>query len=78
MALVNRNADPIPLVREEHLIASSSLVRQARDYLQPIPMALGAVLGFLLFGIVGVFRKGKRAVDVHPTSASPYVQQKQL
>jgi len=80
VALVNRNADPIPLVREEHLIASSSLVRQARDYLQPIPMALGAVLGFLLFGIVGVFRKGKRPVEVHKgrTSATPYIQQKQL
>ena len=43
-------------------------------------MALGAVLGFLLFGIVGVFRKGKRPVEVHkgPTSATPYIQQKQL
>jgi predicted nuclease with TOPRIM domain len=54
---ITRNADEIPLIQHEQLVASSSVVRQVRDYLQPIPMAVGAVIGFLLFGVVGVFRR---------------------
>jgi hypothetical protein len=55
-----------------------------RDYLQPIPLALGAVIGFLLFGIVGVFRRTrhphggpKRTAPPEPPPP-PFVDQKKL
>jgi predicted nuclease with TOPRIM domain len=67
--LVNKNSGEIPLLQEEHFIAASNAVRQVRSYLQPIPLAAGVVLGFLLFGVVGIFRspKGKN----RPTPKSP-------
>lgn len=55
--LVNRNSDPIPLLRREQLVTSASVVRQVRESLQPIPLAVGALIGFVLFGIAGVFRR---------------------
>jgi len=80
VALVDKHSEEIPVLREEHAVASASVVRQVRTYLQPIPLAVGAVLGFLLFGIVGIFRKGKRPVDLrkNPPAPTPYVGQKQL
>ncbi len=57
--LINRNSNEIPLLHQEHAIAASNAVRQVRSYLQPIPLAAGVVLGFLLFGIVGIFRRSK-------------------
>jgi regulator of replication initiation timing len=59
--LVNKNGDAIPLIQAEELISSSSLVRQVRNYLQPIPMILGAVLGALLVCIAGLFRRVSHA-----------------
>jgi len=80
--LVNKNSDEVPVLKEEHLVLSSSVVRQFRNYLQPIPMGLGALIGFLLFAIVGAFRKGKKPHLPHPAArpseSSPYVGQKQL
>lgn len=57
VALVNRNSDTIPLLRREQLVSSASLVRQVRESLQPIPLAAGALVGFVLCGIAGVFRR---------------------
>ncbi len=84
MWLVNRNSDEIPVLNREYLLVSSNTVRQIRNYLQPIPIALGALLGFVLFGIVGVFRRartpkpsrGRGTPDTSP--AAPYVGKKQL
>jgi predicted nuclease with TOPRIM domain len=82
--LINRNADAIQVLQEEHLIQSSSMVRQFRTYLQPIPMAVGAILGFVLFGIAGIFRRSRThdRRGGHPaspgTESTPYVGQKQL
>lgn len=59
-ALVNRNSDEIPLWQNEEPALSASIVRQVRGYLQPIPLGVGALIGFLLFGIAGVFRRGGR------------------
>jgi peptidoglycan hydrolase CwlO-like protein len=59
--LVNKNGDAIPLIQAEELIASSNLVRQVRNYLQPIPLTLGAVLGSLLVCIAGLFRRVSHA-----------------
>jgi predicted nuclease with TOPRIM domain len=80
--LVNKNSDEVSVLKEEHLVLSSSVVRQVRNYLQPIPMGLGAVIGFLLFAIVGAFRKGKKSHLPHPAARpsepSGYARQKQL
>jgi len=68
--LINKNADAIPLWRLEQLVISATLVRQARNFLQPIPLALGVLIGFLLFAIVGVFRRaGRRTTDGPPHAA---------
>ena len=84
VALVNRNADEIPILREEHAILSSSMVRQVRSQLQPLPIAAGVLLGFLLFGIVGIFRRGRKTKTgrdgspVTPSEPPPYAGPKQL
>jgi predicted nuclease with TOPRIM domain len=57
VTMLNKNADTIALIQEEPLVMSSNIVRDVRNYLQPIPLACGAVIGFLLFGIVGIFRR---------------------
>jgi predicted nuclease with TOPRIM domain len=64
--LINQDSEEVSFFQEENSIAASNLVRQIRGYLQPIPLAAGAVIGFLIFGIVGVFRKPKRAGKAHP------------
>lgn len=82
--LVNRNSDEIPVFQDEHLVMSSSVVRKVRNYLQPIPIVVGIIVGFLLFGIVGIFRRGKssraarNAAATGPADAGPYVGHKQL
>jgi len=55
--LMNRNSDQVSIFQQEHPLISSNAVRQFRGYLQPVPLTLGAVIGFLLFGIVGIFRR---------------------
>jgi predicted nuclease with TOPRIM domain len=57
--LINRYSNEIPLFQQEHIVMASNAVRQVRNYLQPVPMAMGAVIGFLLFGIAGIFRRPK-------------------
>jgi predicted nuclease with TOPRIM domain len=82
--LINRNSDDIRLFRHEQLVTASSVARQVRGYLQPIPIAVGAVIGFLLFGIAGIFRKAKRTDKGTPRRPArhaeppPYTDQKQL
>lgn len=78
--LINKNGDEIPLIQAEQLVSSSNLVRQVRNYLQPIPLALGAVLGSLLMLIAGLFRRVShgRAAKQEPLAESPYGGRKQL
>jgi peptidoglycan hydrolase CwlO-like protein len=57
--LINGDSSEIPLLQQERPVIASNAVRQIRDYLRPIPLAVGAILGFLLFGIVGIFRRPK-------------------
>ena len=57
--LINRNAQEIPVFQKEHPVMASNAIRQVRNYLQPVPLVLGIILGFLLFGIVGIFRRHK-------------------
>lgn len=59
--LRNKNAGEIPVFQQEKLVASSNAVRQIRGYLHPIPLAVGILLGFLLFGIVGIFRRPRKS-----------------
>jgi predicted nucleic acid-binding Zn-ribbon protein len=77
--LVNKNGDEIPLIQTEPAVLSSNLVRQVRNYLQPISLALGAVIGALLMLITGLFRRVRHAVPAkaHPTPES-YAGKKQL
>jgi len=83
-SLINKNADEIRVFRREQLVTASSMARQVRGYLQPIPIAVGAVIGFLLFGIAGIFRKGKRAEKgpgrrpARHAEPPPHTDQKQL
>jgi peptidoglycan hydrolase CwlO-like protein len=85
VALVNRNSDPIPLLRREQLVSSASVVRQVRESLQPIPLAVGALIGFVLFGIAGVFRRfrdpnasRRRRVTPAPPESTPNAGTKRL
>ncbi len=71
--LVNKNSDDVPLFQEENLVQSSNVVRRVRNYLQPIPVAVGIVIGFLLFGIVGIFRRGKSPRSPRHAAISPPV-----
>jgi len=59
--LINKNSDAIPILQAEHLVASSSVVRQVRNTLQPLPLGLGAILGILLVGLVRIFWHPRRA-----------------
>lgn len=83
--MVNRNADEIPVLKTEQLVLSSTVVRQVKSYLQPISVAAGVLLGFLLFGIVGIFRRGRKVEAVRTRTATrisepppPYINRKQL
>ncbi len=84
--LVNRNSDAIPLLRREQLVTSASLVRQVRESLHPIPLAIGALIGFVLFGIAGVFRRfrdphtprRRQAATGPPTQSAPTSGTKRL
>lgn len=81
---VNKNSDEIPVFQDEHVVMSSSVVRKVRNYLQPVPIIAGIIVGFLLFGIFGIFRRGsgahrtRGAAPVRSAGPGPYVDQKQL
>jgi len=69
--LINKNRDEIRFFEREQFISSESIVRQMRGYLKPIPMAIGATLGLVLVGIVGIFRRAaaprrRRGDDTDP------------
>jgi len=79
--LINKDSNEISLIQQESTVATSNLVRQVRGYLQPIPLVVGILIGFLLFGIAGVFRRPKARVDYRKSSQpySPaYVEKKKL
>jgi predicted nuclease with TOPRIM domain len=57
--LINKYSNEIPLYRQEHVLLATNAVRQLRNYLQPVSLSIGAIIGFLLFGIVGIFRRRK-------------------
>jgi len=82
--LVNSSSREISLFQKEHTVASSNPIRRIRSHLQPIPLVIGIILGFLLFGIVGIFRRPKkRKTPPKPAPPSPadpkhYVNEKKL
>lgn len=69
--LLNKHAGEIPVFRQENVVFASNAVRQIRSYLQPIPLVAGIFLGFLLFGIVGIFRRPKKASAHRTGPADP-------
>ncbi len=77
--LINKNSDDVPVFQHEQMVTSASVARQVRGYLQPIPMGIGALIGILLFGIAGVFRKAKRPAKSPARQPNPKpADQKQL
>lgn len=82
--LLNRHNDEVPILKEDRLVASTNMVRQVRNFLQPIPLAVGAVVGFVVFGIVSIFRRGRkpafagRQPAAKRSEPSTYMGQKQL
>ena len=70
-SMLNRHSGEIPVFLKEEAVLASNAVRHIRAYLQPIPLAVGGILGFLLFGIVGIFRRPKRSAAHAPGPADP-------
>lgn len=68
--LVHRGGGEIELFDREPVLEASDALRRVRDALRPVPLAVGAVLGFLLFGIVGVFRRPGRPRPPAPRSGT--------
>jgi predicted nuclease with TOPRIM domain len=83
-SLVNSGSREISLFHKEQTVASSNPIRRIRSHLQPIPLAVGIILGFLLFGIVGIFRRPKKrktppkAAPPGPAEPKHYVNEKKL
>jgi predicted nuclease with TOPRIM domain len=77
--LVNKDSNEISIFQQEQLVAASNMMRQVRGYLKPIPLIAGIILGFVLFGIVGIFRRPKARTD-HPGESAPsgYLGKKRL
>ena len=76
--LINKNSDEIPVLQQERTVISSNAVRQVRGYLQPVPLAVGAVIGFLLFGIAGIFRRSRKGSSHSKAAAANPPGRKQL
>lgn len=78
--LVNKNSEEISFLQQENAVLATNIVRQVRSYLQPIPLAVGVVIGFLIFGIVGIFRRPKRPIHLNnnPTEPPAYAGRKEL
>lgn len=81
--LVDKNSRKIPLFEKEYRVESSNPVRRIRSQLKIIPVSVGVALGFLLFGIVGIFRRPRsRRTPPPPPAASGeskhYVKEKKL
>ena len=80
-SLLNSNEDSIPVLEHEMIVSASNIVSRARSYLQPIPIVIGTLLGSLLFGIVGIFRRGRTSPGISRPGArrvNPGVGKKQL
>jgi predicted nuclease with TOPRIM domain len=82
--LINKNSDPVTLIQDEPSVMSSNVVREVRNYLQPVPLAVGILIGFLFFGVVGIFRRVRVPESIHrhrsPGSreSDPFIHRKQL
>jgi predicted nuclease with TOPRIM domain len=81
--LISKNSDEILVLQQERTVISSNAVRQLRGYLQPVPLAVGVLLGFVLFGIAGIFRRSKKGSPAKPAAADspephPHAGRKQL
>ncbi len=69
VSLIDQNGAALPLLEREPALAAPGAVRRVREALRPIPLGVGAVLGFLLCGIVGVFRRPRRRAPGAPPPA---------
>ncbi|MBN2337519.1 MAG: hypothetical protein JXP48_03175 [Acidobacteria bacterium] len=68
--LIDHGGAEIGLLDREPVLEAADALRRVRDALRPVPLAVGAVLGFLLFGIVGIFRRPRRPHPPAPRSGA--------
>jgi peptidoglycan hydrolase CwlO-like protein len=76
--LINKDSREISLLQHEPSVGASNALRKVRGYLQPIPLIAGIIIGFVFFGIVGIFRKPKSRADRLADPPAPYVGKKRL
>ncbi len=70
--LINSHSRKISMFRTELTIVTANPIQRIRSYIQPVPLAAGVVLGFLLFGIVGIFRRPKARKSIpRPSPKKP-------
>ncbi len=70
VSLLDQGGAAIPLLEREPALGAPGAVRRVREALRPVPLGVGAVLGFLLCGIVGVFRRPRRRAPGAPPPAA--------
>lgn len=69
--MLNQDSNEIPVLHRDQTVAASNAVRRVRAYLQPVPLAVGILLGFLLFGIAGIFRRPRKSAAAGRAPADP-------
>ena len=70
--LINNHSRKISMFQTELTIVTANPIQRIRSYIQPIPLGAGVVLGFLLFGIVGIFRRPKARKSIpRPSPKKP-------
>jgi predicted nuclease with TOPRIM domain len=76
--LINKHSGEIPLFQQEFPVMNSNAVWKIRNYLQPIPLSAGFILGILLFAIISLFRRNKTPRGIPPSASSTHIGTKQL
>jgi hypothetical protein len=74
LQFTNRNKETIAIFEADQHVAAASVVRQVRSYLQPVPLAAGAVFGMVLFAIGRLFVRphGPRQRRTSPPPAASH------
>lgn len=56
-SLVNASRDSVPVVHNQLRVESMNLARMIRNFLSPIPLGIGAVMGMVLFASIQALRR---------------------
>lgn len=78
LELTNADGQTVAIDPQEFTVAPAGLFAQVRNYLSPIPLAAGLVLGFAVFGLLFGF-KGRAQAEAAPAARrAGYVAEKKL